>query len=315
MIDLQAVEIELAVVDRGTLLHGHATAVVAAVAHRDLDGGDLLDHPVVLDRHREGPDPAQHPHRRHRVAEHAPGLLRFGGQLAGELRREADARHVEVVVAVDPAEIHRPRLRGRDEAGRRQGVERQVEGAGEVVGRAERQDREGQTALHQGGRGVVHGAVAAAEDHEVDRAGPVTDHVAAIGLRRRLLRLDAARPQDSPHLVQIQGAVARLGVAEQQGPTPLRAHRVPPGSGPGGDSVSGRDKGSSGHGRERAVWNAVSEPGSGQRPRLSPTWYPNARTQPHHPRNPGLADVAEFGRMWARPSPSWNPSPTRARSP
>ena len=70
--DLQAVDIEAAVVDRGVLTHRHAAAVMAAVANREMDGA--RHGALVTDRDAgvEGAEPAEHTQPGDRIAEAAP---------------------------------------------------------------------------------------------------------------------------------------------------------------------------------------------------------------------------------------------------
>ena len=87
MIDLKAVEVELAVVRRRGLLDRHAAAIVPAIADRDLHGADPLRGAVVIDMGGEQPRAQQDARRDNRVAENAPALLGMFGEFGWQARR------------------------------------------------------------------------------------------------------------------------------------------------------------------------------------------------------------------------------------
>src|SRR5262249_11428923 len=104
-VDLQRVEVKMAVIDGGALLHRHAAAVIAAVADGDLQGLHACRtfgaDDLRMKRLRLGED-AQ---RSERIAQAAEAALSFPGEGIGEIRGEAEARDIEEIVAVDLAEI------------------------------------------------------------------------------------------------------------------------------------------------------------------------------------------------------------------
>ena len=103
--DLEAVDVQQPVVRLCGGVDLQPAAVVAAIADRDLHGAHRLDLAVMLDVHRERPPFREQLGADHAVAEHAPALLGLAGEPLRQPRREADARHVEVEVAVHLADV------------------------------------------------------------------------------------------------------------------------------------------------------------------------------------------------------------------
>ena len=98
-----------------------------------------------------------------------------------------------------------------DDLRRRLGLGRDVQGARQVVGGAERQDAERQAGLAQGRRGRVHRAVAAAEDHAADFLAQLADQVAellrpAAGLAAKLHAARLERGDEGLDLLRRAGS-------------------------------------------------------------------------------------------------------------
>jgi hypothetical protein len=149
----------------------------------------------------------------------APSALDVARQLLRQLRRQADRGDVEERLAVDETEIDATLAAGGDDARRAGDVRRNLQGAGEIVRGAHRQDAEGQVAFDHAESGGVQGAVAAADDDAVDLRGMRGDAgrklvpAAAFDVQR----LDALRPQRLDRLGELGGAVAAFRVDDEQG--------------------------------------------------------------------------------------------------
>ena len=89
-------------------------------------------------------------------------------QLLRQLRREPERSHIEEWLAVDEPEIDPPRPARRDDAGGGVEVRRNSKGPGEIVRGSDGEDAERQTRLDHAERRGIDGAVAAADDDEVD---------------------------------------------------------------------------------------------------------------------------------------------------
>ena len=168
---LEAVEVEVAIVDRRVGRDDRAAAVEPAVADRDLHRPGPHRRAVLADPGGEAAGLGERPERRHRVAEPAPAPLQVARELAGEIGREPDSGDVEEQLAVDAAEVDPPPVPGEDDVGRLVEVGRDAERAGEVVRGAGRQDAERQAGLDEARRRQAEAAVAARDDRDLRRAG------------------------------------------------------------------------------------------------------------------------------------------------
>src|SRR5690606_29229061 len=106
--EFEAVEVEMAVIDLRICLDHIATAIMPAIADRDLEGLHArhpLLFPLLSYGRGEGARLQQHPGCRHGIAEASEALLEFGVQAARKIGGQADARDVEEGMAVDAAKI------------------------------------------------------------------------------------------------------------------------------------------------------------------------------------------------------------------
>ncbi len=217
--EFQAVEVEVAVVDLGARLDDVAAAIVAAIADGDLEGFTLVTWSfsrmvAVKGRALRAPwrPPAHSRSGRTASSTWMQPLRKIGGK--------PDAGDVEEGVAVDGAEVDRPRIAGQDDVGGLCEVHRDAERAGEVVGRAQRNDAEREAAFLDRQRAGGDGAVAAAQDDEI-RAFAQPDDVAG-DFRQRVERLygdvETAGVQPPDNGVYRFAATARFGIDEQQRP-------------------------------------------------------------------------------------------------
>src|SRR4028118_942285 len=101
MRELQAVEVEAAVIDLGLFLDGDAATIVPAIADGDLERPDMVDLATRADLCRERPHAREGPSGRDGVAELAPALFHVMGQFARELNAQPHAGHVEEELAID----------------------------------------------------------------------------------------------------------------------------------------------------------------------------------------------------------------------
>ena len=154
-------------------------------------------------------------------------------------------------------------------AGRRQGIERQAEGAGEVVGRAQRQDGQRQAALHQGR------ARRSSWCRRRRRGSPDRPLRPDRGSRRGNRRPAAAPPArcrpPAGSAAPRRGRAPPLRALALQISSARRwavAHRGPPDCGPDGVSISGRATGSSMH---DGAGRGMMEPGNGRGPARAET--------------------------------------------
>ena len=138
---LETVEIEAAIVDVRIRLDGH-TAVVASVAHGNLERPHFTDDAFMPDLRGEGPHAPECAARRNRVAEPTLPLLEVARQLPRHLDAEADARHVDEGVPVDLAEVDGAGLALDHDLCGPFHVEGSAECTSQVVGSAQRQNAE-----------------------------------------------------------------------------------------------------------------------------------------------------------------------------
>ena len=160
------INIEHAVVDGGVFRHGQPAAVVTPIGDADLIDGRRPRRGVVdieIDEKRlKGPD---RPHETDRISEHLPGSLERFRLPLDHLGSDADARHVEIGLAVCQPHIDRMLAAVERDLGGLQRFDRQPDGPGEIVGGAKRQHGEGSLELEQRGQRLGQRAVAAA-DHD-----------------------------------------------------------------------------------------------------------------------------------------------------
>ena len=109
-----------------------------------------------------------------------------------------------------------------DELGRGHRILRDPQRAGEIVGGAERQDRERPRSLEQGRGGRVHGPVAAAQDDHVGLVATLADQLLQGALPRQLvnLGLKAVGAQALQHGTKMRAASAAVAVRDDQHVSP-----------------------------------------------------------------------------------------------
>ena len=154
-----------------------------------------------------------------RIAEAPPPALDVPRQLLRQFRREAEARHVEERLAIDDAEIDPAGDAIGDDIGGAVEIEGNAERSREVVGRAHRQDPQGQSRLDDAEGRRIDGAVAAPDDGAIHVPRMLHDE------RRQVLPpaaiqmngLDAMILQALHGDVALGGAAAALGVDDQKG--------------------------------------------------------------------------------------------------
>ncbi len=155
-----------------------------------------------------------------RIAEEPPTLLRVARQRPREVHAEPEARDVEIGMLVDLAEVDRAGPAARDDLRGAFEIEGQAERAGEVVGRAERQDAERQARLDDARRRGIDGAVAPADHDAPDLTGQFPDPLRHPFARCRMAAddIETGSPEQGFRLVAALPSGATMLVDDQEGP-------------------------------------------------------------------------------------------------
>lgn len=95
--------------------------------------------------------------------------------MGGQHGAEADARHVEEWLIIDDAEVDCAALRGGDDVHGSFDLPRYAQGAGEIIGRAERHDSQRQARLAKTFGAGVQCSVSAGDDDAIDILGKFDD--------------------------------------------------------------------------------------------------------------------------------------------
>jgi hypothetical protein len=165
------IDVEEVVIDPGGGGDRVAAAVVPAVSDGHLKQVFELQRLVVPFRELEaGPErlvPGIGQDRGDAVRQGPDVPLQPGAEGFGDSDRQAHGRDVEERLTVDPAEVDVHHLPLRDGGARRGKIVWYLQGAGEVVGGAQRQNTEHNVGAGNPAGGVGHRPVAAADNHQV----------------------------------------------------------------------------------------------------------------------------------------------------
>ncbi len=211
-------DVQHAVVHARGGLDAHTRAVAGAVGDRSEQYRALPWQVVCLHPQFDGAVFPQRPQRGRNVTERAGQAAKTAVDQARGLRVESQATHGQIVMRCTVAEaraqhIHRLRLAADKLHGCSEGIERQIEPAGDVVAVARGEEGEVHAGMKRSVNGVVHGAIATQHgDDLVTRRRGVAGKILQVLFARRFLRvnLHAVLAQQVQYA---RGETARLAAA------------------------------------------------------------------------------------------------------